>query len=62
MAARTLYHIFVGTKFVSAVRAENEKHAVCIHADSTGTSRLIYNAKPAATVQELKQPKQRQAA
>lgn len=62
MAPRTLYHIFVGKKFISAVRAENEKHAVCIYADSTRTSRHIYNAKPAATVQELKQPRQRQPA
>jgi len=53
-----LFHIYVGTKYQGPVRADNKHQAVMLYAERAHKSPLIFHAKPAGRVQDLKQPKE----
>lgn len=53
------YHIYIGTAFQTSVYASSEQEAIRRHAAKVGRSPMIFQAKGAANVQDLKRPKER---
>lgn len=52
-----LYHIYIGTQYQGPSRGNDAEHAILRFAKRAGKSVSIYQAKPARTVQQLKEPK-----
>lgn len=57
VAQLPLWHVYIGTAYQGAIRGQNAQHACARWASEQNRSSYIYNAKPAATVQQLKEPR-----